>query len=274
MTALITFDPDRFLRPDNASARPAVLSSSCLNGEPVRYDGRARTVTTHSLLAANLTLQPLCPETGAGLPVPRPPVQLVVAPSEPARSATPTSLRARGRDDPGLDVTDALSRYASASVTTLRKQRPRPAGYLWKSHSPSCGWGTTPLFDNRGTQVGTGDGIQAARVRAELPWLICRDEVGIEEQGAAEQFILLCRLVHDVINETVPLAQLRTAHQPLVTLLDDAALATLLNCVARNDRLGYAAALSTASASGSPAQWLALFGRRPAAARPDSERVG
>lgn len=254
MTALIFFDPDRFLNPLNASRRPMVVISSCLAGEPVRYDGTPRATTELTLLRENLRLEPVCPETGAGLSVPRPPVQLMADEGEP--------VRVLGRDDDQLDVTTRLARYADVTSAALRDRRPRPAGYLWKSRSPSCGWGTTPLYDRHGQLRAVTDGIQAAQIRARLPWLACADEAAVAERRAAERFILICRLVDDVINEPRPLARLRSAHQPLAALVAAATAQALARCIAQDDRIGYAAELSAAGLADEPNQWLAAFGRR------------
>lgn len=58
--------------------KPRVGVSACLLGQPVRYDGQAKPhAWVRDVLARKAELVPLCPETGAGLPVPRPPVRLV-----------------------------------------------------------------------------------------------------------------------------------------------------------------------------------------------------
>ena len=60
------------------SERPRVGVSSCLLGHRVRYDGAEKQIPWISEdLASEVELVPICPEVGAGMSVPRPPIQLV-----------------------------------------------------------------------------------------------------------------------------------------------------------------------------------------------------
>ncbi len=89
-TALYRFNPQRFIHLASASARAPVAISACLAGQAVRYDGTDKQFVGAETLGEMLNLIPICPEVGAGLPVPRPPVQLV---------SSDTGQRALGRDD-------------------------------------------------------------------------------------------------------------------------------------------------------------------------------
>lgn len=183
------FLPQRFFNDASASAKPPVAISSCLTGERVRYDGDHKQLPQwQQVLAPQLQWLPVCPEVGAGLGVPRPPVRLVVAAGQPPR--------ALGRDDPGLDVTDALAGFAVRSAAELRERG--VCGYLWQSRSPSCGRGSTPLFDAAGRQIGLGSGIQAASIARALPWLAVAEDTEVATPAAAWRFVLRCRLVHDL----------------------------------------------------------------------------
>lgn len=187
-TPLPTFAPDAFLHPESADARLCIAVSACLTGAPVRYDGGHKYLdATGRWLQPEAELLPLCPEAEAGLGTPRPPVQLVQGPRG--------DYRARGRDDRTLDVTAALRRTAEASAAHLRT---RPiSGYLWKSRSPSCGLGSTPLFDENGNEIGLGSGLHASHLHRTLPWLAMAEEVELMTAEGAWRFLLQCRLVHD-----------------------------------------------------------------------------
>ena len=52
-----------------------VAISHCLLGAPVRYDGGSKPVSEVMELAAKVEVVRVCPETAAGLPVPRPPAE-------------------------------------------------------------------------------------------------------------------------------------------------------------------------------------------------------
>jgi len=183
------FNPARFYHPQSAQARATVGVSACLTGQPVRYDGRDRYLPAIELLATALRLTPICPEVGAGLTVPRPPVQLIASRSDSQPSA-------RGRDDSSLDVTQKLLDFAHLSVARAAAQSAL-CGYLWKSRSPSCGFNSTPLFDESGTQIGQTSGIQAAHFQRAMPWLSYCEELTLIDRLTALAFVLRCRLIFD-----------------------------------------------------------------------------
>ena len=250
----------RFFHPASADARPLVAISSCLTGQRVRYDGdHKQLLQWEQVLASQLQWLPICPEVGAGLGVPRPPVRLVAVAGQPAR--------VRGRDDPGLDVTDALRDVAESSVAEL--QHRRVCGYLWQSRSPSCGRDSTPLFDAQGRQIGFTSGIQADHIRRELPWLATAEDTDVATTAGAWRFVLRCRLVYDILQTDS--AALPALHRHYAALTDgtaplDGALGvrekTLLEAAARaGDTTGYLTVFN-AAVEGLPAdRLLALFGR-------------
>ncbi|WP_083194732.1 DUF523 domain-containing protein [Pararhodobacter sp. CCB-MM2] len=112
-----------------------ILISACLMGSPVRYDGRAKTLTGELLerWQAEDRLVPLCPEVEAGLPTPRPPAEIA-----PGHEATDV-LDASGKvlTDEGEDVTDFFRRGAQIALSVAREKDCRFA--LLTDGSPSCG---------------------------------------------------------------------------------------------------------------------------------------
>lgn len=196
------------------SPKPVVAISACLYGEAVRYDGADKSLqSTLDILAKHLELKPICPEVGAGLGVPRPPVQLV--------RDTSGELRALGRDDAGLDVTEALVDFAGHS---LRHSPSALTGYILKSRSPSCGLNSTPLFNSDGEQVDRGSGIQAALFNTQRPWLQFIEDTGLSSAAECERYILRCRILHDVrlsLAHAAP-TQLRQHYAELIARLSPA----------------------------------------------------
>lgn len=177
--------PDFFL-PETCVMRPLVGISACLLGQRVRYDGQDKGMPALvATLATECELQALCPEVGAGMPVPRPAVQLQQRNGQ---------WRALGRDDPSLDVTDALRQFSAQHLSGGAHF----CGYVLKSKSPSCGIGSTPLYDTRGTAQGTGDGLFAAAIRGQAPWLPLVDELSLDTTYAAIAFADECRLVAEI----------------------------------------------------------------------------
>ncbi len=174
-----------------ATAKPRVAMSACLNGEAVRYDGSSKALeTTSTLLAKHLTLLPICPEVGAGQPVPRPPVQLV---------QSNRGLEAIGREDNRLNVTAALDHYRKDCLQQIQAQL---CGYIFKSRSPSCGIGTTPIFNTQGQQISTGNGLHADYFQQQLPWLVFADETELQSHQQCQRFIMSCLLGFDLQQAT------------------------------------------------------------------------
>jgi uncharacterized protein YbbK (DUF523 family) len=133
-----------------------VLVSSCLLGEPVRFHGG------HALCEDDVIrrwraegrLIPLCPETAAGLPVPRPPAEIVGG-----DGAEVLRGKAYVGDSTGVDVTAAFLRGARAVLGAALAAGVRVA--VMKDGSPSCG--TTYIYDGsfRG-QRDAGQGVTSA----------------------------------------------------------------------------------------------------------------
>lgn len=160
-----------------ATGRPRLGVSSCLLGEPVRYDGRdKREPYLVDELAPVLDLFPVCPEMAIGLGVPRPPIHLVGDPRHP---------RVLGVPDPTLDVTAALQAFGRRSASDLQGL----SGYLLKRGSPSCGLrGVTvaPGVDDPG---GSGMGVYAGQIRAAHPALPMEDEQSLRAPGRRANFV-------------------------------------------------------------------------------------
>lgn len=133
-----------------------VLVSSCLLGEPVRYHGGDARCASGVLdrWRAEGRLVPVCPETAAGLPVPRPPAEI-------AGGDGSAVLRGEAQvgDSTGTDVTAAFLRGARATLETALAAGVRLA--VLKDGSPSCA--TTFIHDGsfRG-QRDRGIGVTAA----------------------------------------------------------------------------------------------------------------
>jgi uncharacterized protein YbbK (DUF523 family) len=112
-----------------------LLVSACLLGQPVRWDGRAKTLG-HAALArwqAQGRLVPVCPELLGGFGIPRPRAEL-----EPGIDAAAV-LAGRGRifDEHGADVTAAFVAGARAALRIAQREAATLA--LLTDGSPSCG---------------------------------------------------------------------------------------------------------------------------------------
>jgi uncharacterized protein YbbK (DUF523 family) len=133
-----------------------VLVSSCLLGEAVRYHGGDAYCSSGILdrWRAEGRLVAVCPETTAGLPVPRPPAEI-------AGGDGGAVLRGEASvgDGTGVDVTAFYLRGARATLESAFANGARLA--VLKDGSPSCA--TTYIFDGTFRQQrDRGQGVTAA----------------------------------------------------------------------------------------------------------------
>ena len=159
--------------------------SSCLLGEPVRYDGghkRDRYVT--DVLAQWFEFVPVCPEMGIGMPAPRPPIRLV---------STGRGIRALGVDDPDRDVTEPLRGYYDRVAPRLAGI----SGYILKAKSPSCGMDRVKLYAEDGQPLMTKSrGRFAERLLDARPLLPVEEEGRLNDAVLRENFITRVFVYH------------------------------------------------------------------------------
>lgn len=157
--------------PRQQNVRPRVAVSSCLLGEPVRYNGghsRSRFLT--DTLASHVDWVPVCPEMEIGLGAPRPTLRLV----------TDGGVERLTTKDGGDDHTAAMLAFAEQRVAEL----PDLDGWVLKSRSPSCGPRGVSRFRKGQPTDRRGTGMFAGRlmdVRPELP---------VEEEGRLNDALL------------------------------------------------------------------------------------
>lgn len=114
-----------------------ILISSCLMGQPVRYDGVGKLVVHSHLTAwkAEGRLIAFCPEIAGGFAVPRLPAEI-----EPNATAQDVLAgKARILDSDGTDVSAGFIAGAKATLSTAQKSGCNHA--ILTDGSPSCGSG-------------------------------------------------------------------------------------------------------------------------------------
>ena len=156
-----------------------VAISECLTGAAVRYDGSdAWSSFPHEALDGVLSYVPICPEVGIGMPVPRPPIQLVGDGDVP---------RVLGVRDPSVDVTAELEAYARSRSGQLR----RVYGYVFMERSPSCGLYSVPVHgaDGGGPVRRTGRGAYARELSDRHPRLPMEENGRLFEAEIRESFL-------------------------------------------------------------------------------------
>ena len=152
--------------------------SSCLLGEPVRYDGghkldRFLTET----LGQYLEYVPVCPEVKCGLPVPRESMHLQGIPESPLLVTSRTKQ----------DMTDRMVQWARKRVAELEKED--LCGFIFKNNSPSSGMDHVRVYNERGVPVKKGVGMFARIFIEHFPLLPVEDEGRLHDPKLRENFI-------------------------------------------------------------------------------------
>lgn len=132
-----------------------ILVSACLLGRPVRYDGQASAFQERLAdLQRRGCVVVFCPEVAGGLPVPRPPAEIVSGDGQGVLSG-----RAWVRTAAGDDVSEAFLR--GARLTLALAQEHKVVAAVLKARSPSCG--NAMIYDGSHTRtLVDGMGVTAA----------------------------------------------------------------------------------------------------------------
>lgn len=111
-----------------------ILVSACLMGFRVRYNGseKAKAMAQLSRWQAEQRLVIHCPELAAGLPVPRPPAEILSADGRDVMRG-----QARIIENTGQDVTEHYQLAAWLALRTAQEHGCRAA--LLTDGSPTCG---------------------------------------------------------------------------------------------------------------------------------------
>lgn len=164
-----------FSLPHQDWQKPVIGVSACLTGQKVRYDGdhKHNAIVMHQL-APLMRFRETCPEVSIGLPIPRPPIQVVQLGEQ---------QRVRAVANAAMDYTAALEQVAERLGDPL-------CGFVLKARSPSCGHLTTPLHDEHGNEIAIGSGAFARKLHELYPRIALANESDLEKQAFLQQFVL------------------------------------------------------------------------------------
>jgi uncharacterized protein YbgA (DUF1722 family)/uncharacterized protein YbbK (DUF523 family) len=152
--------------------------SSCLLGNPVRYDGGHK--LDHFLtdtLGRYVEWVPVCPEIECGLPIPREAMHLVGDPKYPRL----VTIRTR------VDHSTRMKTWARKKLAGLEKTD--LCGFVFKSQSPSSGMRGVKISTAAGIPNATGSGLFARAFMRKFPLLPVEDESRLHDPGLRENFI-------------------------------------------------------------------------------------
>jgi len=153
--------------------------SSCLLGNPVRYDGGhkldAFLVRT---LGPYVDYVPVCPEVECGMGVPREALRLVGDPAAPRLVTVKT----------GKDYTGQMTAWARKRVRELEQEG--LCGFIFKSRSPSSGMERVKVYSaGGGMPVHAGAGMFARIFMEHFPLLPVEEEGRLNDPALRENFI-------------------------------------------------------------------------------------
>lgn len=176
--------PIEFFVTATGNTRVRIGISSCLLGNPVRYDGGHKQQAHLGQLEQHCEFIFHCPEVAAGLGVPRPPIELI---------RQKGLIRAQSVELPRQDVTELLINGALSRCQDLREQNIQ--GYILKARSPSCGFGDAPLRTDEAQTPSTASGLFAETLERQLPAIAIATEAQLDTTARALFFVQICQLL-------------------------------------------------------------------------------
>lgn len=157
--------------------KPRVGISTCLLGEPVRYNGQHqwdRFLT--GTVGKFVEWVPVCPEVECGLPTPREAMRLVGDPEDP-RLVTSRTER---------DMTEQVLEFSRRRVKELEDEN--LCGFVFKARSPSSGMERVKVYDENGVPSSVGVGIFAREFMEHFPLVPVEEDGRLHDPGLRENF--------------------------------------------------------------------------------------
>ena len=152
--------------------------SSCLLGNPVRYDGGHKLDRfLRDTLGQYVEYVPVCPEAECGMGIPREAMRLE------GKTDAPRLVTRRTRED----KTETMVRWANNRIAELTAEN--LCGFIFKSDSPSSGMERVKVYDDKGMPAKTGVGIFARVFMEYFPLLPVEEEGRLHDTGLRENFI-------------------------------------------------------------------------------------
>jgi uncharacterized protein YbgA (DUF1722 family)/uncharacterized protein YbbK (DUF523 family) len=164
---------------DDAGARPIRIGiSSCLLGEPVRFDGgHKRDPFLTETFGAFVEWVPVCPEVECGFGAPRESMRLVRVDNEVRLLTVRTAV----------DLTDRMAAYARRRVAALDAEG--LCGYVLKKDSPTCGMARVKIYGTGGVPEKSGRGMFACQLAERFPALPVEEEGRLSDPRLRENFV-------------------------------------------------------------------------------------
>lgn len=148
-----------------ANREPVYIVSACLLGVKCRYDGKAKTSRPVLKFLTGKSFVPVCPETLAGLPIPRPSASFSKGSGKSVIQGTAKII-----DTDGQDIAARILRGAEEMLRIAKLVRASHA--ILKDKSPSCGVHKVYV----GKRLVNGMGVAAAMLMENGVKVVSEDE--------------------------------------------------------------------------------------------------
>ena len=192
----------------NLSGRPILGISSCLLGEPVRYNGgHTKEEWITSTLSKFVDLFPVCPEIEMGLGVPRKPIQII-----------------RHKDFTTLEQVETKKDITDLANKTFKNILPHQKfnGFILMSKSPSCGVNNAKLFNSAtGHFTKYRQGFFTSFLNIQIPLMPIVSSNKINNKQSRDHFlrILFAHFYFSKLNGN--LSELKLFHQKYQFILNE-----------------------------------------------------
>ncbi|MCE5214477.1 MAG: DUF523 and DUF1722 domain-containing protein [Methanobacterium sp.] len=157
--------------------KPIIVSSKCIEFEPCRYNALIISSKVVENLKGYAIFNPVCPEVGVGLGIPRDPVRLV-------KDNGNTQLL---QPATGSDLTRKMIDFSDEFLSNLNDVD----GFILKNRSPSCGFKNVKRYYglNNAGAVRDGVGLFAQMVKNRYSYLPLEDEGRLRNLTIRENFL-------------------------------------------------------------------------------------
>ncbi len=152
--------------------------SSCLLGEPVRFDGgHKRDAFLVEALGSHVEWVPVCPEVESGMATPREALRLVSHDGAVRLYTAKT----------GADRTHEMQRFCARRLEELDASD--LSGFVLKKDSPSCGLERVKVYGVGNVPVRSGRGLFADALVRRFPGLPIEEEGRLRDARLCENFV-------------------------------------------------------------------------------------
>lgn len=162
--------------------------SACLLGAAVRFDGgHKRLAFAVDALTPWIVFEPVCPEIGIGLPVPRPALRLV------KDTLGDITLRySNGREG---NLTREMQDFSRQQISHFEHL----CGYIVCAKSPTCGMERVRIYEEgSNNNRKEGRGLYTIELMKRFPWLPVEEDGRLHDPDLRENFIARICALHEL----------------------------------------------------------------------------